>query len=159
MRLPLSRYAAALVSAFALPACATMAQDGGSADARLTGGEWLVEDIASRGVVDDAQTTLAFGEDGRLTGDTACNRYFADYQIDGTTLQIGNAGATKRACAPAVMDQESRFLWVLGDVTSYSIDETGTLILATPSGSTITARRGASGAPRRPSTSAPMAGW
>ncbi|WP_205763563.1 META domain-containing protein [Pseudopontixanthobacter vadosimaris] len=129
----------ALFAGLALTGCMTSMANNDSS--MLAGGEWLVEDIASRGVIDDAQTTLMFGEDGRLNGNTACNGYFADYSTDGMMLDIDNAGATKRACPPAVMDQERRFLDVLGNVNTYRIDDTGSLILSTPSGMTITARR------------------
>ena len=130
---------ALLLAAMATSSCATYPNS--EPPQNLIGGEWLVEDIDSHGVIDYAQTTIVFGQDGRLSGDTACNRYFADYEATGSTLTIGNSGATKRACTPAVMDQESRFLNVLNDVDTYRIDDTGALILSTPSGTTMTARR------------------
>lgn len=140
-----SNSAVALFAGLALTACETNGDDQSGSTSTLMGEEWVVEDIASRGVIDYARATILFGQDGRLSGDTSCNRYFADYQADRAKLKIGNAGATKRACAPAVMDQESRFLNVFNAVNSYHIDDTGALVLSTPMGTTITARR-ASGA-------------
>ncbi len=133
--------AAALAAGLALTACVTTAENQSESTALLMDEEWVVEDIADRGVIDYARTTIMFGQDGRLSGDAACNRYFADYQADGTELQIEKAGVTKRACAPAVMDQESRFLNVFNAVNGYRIDDTGALVLSTPMGTTITARR------------------
>ncbi len=138
MQLPIRT--AALFGGLLLSACMTTDDDPLGSNAALVGKEWVVEDIAGRGVIDDARATLLFGEDGRLSGDTSCNRYFADYQVDGTKLRIGNAGVTKRACAPAVMNQEQRFLDVFNAVDSYRIDNTGTLVLSTSAGATITAR-------------------
>lgn len=132
---------AALASVLMTSACMTTASDRPGSATALVGQEWIVEDIAGRGVVDDARATLLFGGDGRLSGDTSCNRYFADYKVDGTKLRIDNAGVTKRACAPAVMDQEQRFLNVFNAVSSYRIDGTGALVLSTPAGVAMTARR------------------
>lgn len=126
----------ALTGVFMLSACMTTS----GMNTALVGKAWIVEDIGDRGVIDDARATLLFGHDGRVAGDTSCNRYFADYEIDGQTLKIGYAGVTKRACAPAVMNQEQRFLEVLNAVDSFRIDPTGALILSTPAGETITAR-------------------
>ena len=126
----------ALGAAMALSACATMPGE----DASLVGKTWTVEDISGRGVIDDARATLVFGSDGRVSGDTSCNRYFADYRVDGAKLSIGQAGVTRRACAPALMDQERRFLEVLNAVDSFRIDPTRTLILSAPSGATLTAQ-------------------
>ncbi len=146
--MPVFNNATALVAGVALVACvATGENQSGSADV-LLGEEWVVEDIAQRGVIDDARPTIMFGQDGRLSGDTSCNRYFADYQADGTGLRLENAGATRRACDPAVMDQERRFLNVFNAVDSYHIDSTGTLVLTTPMGTTITARRATGTMPR-----------
>ena len=107
----------------------------------ISGGEWLVEYINGRGVIDNARTTLVFGEDGRLSGDTACNRYFGSYAMEGVSIKVENVGATKRACPSAVMDQESRFLETLNNVDTYRIDGTGALILSTGSGDGLLARR------------------
>jgi heat shock protein HslJ len=109
-------------------------------EAALVGTNWTVEDISGRGVIDDARATLVFGADGRLSGDTSCNRYFADYKVDGVKLSIGQAGVTRRACVPAVMDQERRLLDVLNAVDTFAIDASGALVLHTPAGATLTAR-------------------
>ena len=130
----------------ALSACIVLSSCMGSGVDRLTppvsisGGEWLVEDIDGRGVIDNARTTLIFGEESRLSGNTACNRYFGSYAIEGSRIQIESVGATKRACPPAVMDQESRFLETLNNVDTYRIDDTGALILSTGSGDGLLAR-------------------
>lgn len=130
---------ATLSGSLLLAACATTPGSQRS-PAVLAGKEWVVEDIGGRGVIDNSHATLLFGQDGRVSGDTSCNRYFADYRVDGTKLQFGNAGVTRRACAPALMDQESKFLAVFNAVNAYRIDSTGALILSTDNGATITAR-------------------
>lgn len=126
-----------LVAGLALSACATV---GPQTTARLVDREWVVQDIAGQPALAGTPATLTFGRDNRLTGDTSCNSYFADYTADQSALSIGNAGVTKRACAPAVMEQEQRFLDVFNAVSRYRIDATGALHLSTPAGATMTAR-------------------
>ena len=136
-----SNSAVTLFAGWAVAACVTNGDDQSGSTTALLGEEWVVEDIGARGVIDYARATMLFGQDGRLSGNTSCNSYFADYKVDGAMLQIENAGVTKRACAPAVMDQESRFLNLFNAVNSYHIDGTGALLLSTSVGATITARR------------------
>lgn len=109
----------ALTLALALPACA---QDG------LPTGEYIVEDIEQRGVMDIAKTSLDFAE-GRVAGLAACNTYTASYEVDGSALTIGPAAATRKMCPEALMNQEQAFFDALGRVTRYEIDETGALLL------------------------------
>ena len=49
----------------------------------LTGTSWWVEDIAGKGVVDMSHTTIEFLKDGKIAGDTACNRYFGGVEVEG----------------------------------------------------------------------------
>lgn len=138
----ISKLTVTFFAACAVAGCVTNGDNNSGPTAALPGEEWVVEDIGARGVIDYARATMQFGQDGRLSGNTSCNSYFADYKADGRKLQIGKTGVTRRACAPAVMDQESRFLNVLNAVNSYRIDGTGALLLSTPAGTTIMARRG-----------------
>jgi putative lipoprotein len=84
--------------------------------------------------------TLNFGTDGRLHGQATCNRYTSRYELTGTRLTIVSTAVTNRACAPALMDQERRFLDVMGRAATCSMTPDGALIIATPDGATITAR-------------------
>ncbi|MEN3973062.1 META domain-containing protein [Sphingomicrobium sp. XHP0235] len=137
----ITKSAVALVALLSLNACVTSGHDESASDTALAGSEWIVDDIAGQGLIEDTQATLSFGNDGRVSGDTSCNRYFAEYTVSETELRFQNAGVTKRACAPAVMEQESRFLAIFNAVDSYRIDDRAhTLVLSTPTGATITAR-------------------
>lgn len=132
------------VAGLAMAGCAAGPGQLAGSSADLTGDEWVVDQIGERDVIADAPATLRFEREGRLSGDTSCNRYFASYKAEGAMLRIENPGMTKRACEPAVMDQESRFLQLLNAVSTYRVDKTGALLLSTPTGATITARRAAS---------------
>lgn len=108
---------------------------------RLVGREWLIEDIAGKGVIDNSPASLLFMPDGRLAGNATCNRLIASYTRDGDAFAIDNAGAAMMACPEALMDQERSLLDLLSRVERYSIDDTGALVLTTSNGETITARR------------------
>lgn len=108
--------------------------------APLTGTEWVVEDIASGGIIDYSRVTLNFDADGRIHGRTGCNSYSGEYTQTGDQLRIGaNTAATMMACAPALNKQERRFLNVLQDARGYNIDPTGKLIIRSHSGQTLEA--------------------
>ncbi len=107
----------------------------------LLGQEWVVESIAGGGVIDSSRATLQFLRDGRVVGNATCNRFFGSYEMKGSTLRIEPAGATRMACPTALMHQEDKLLELLRAVKSYRIDKTGALVLGTPGGQTILARR------------------
>ncbi len=109
--------------------------EGGSAATPLVGKSWLAEDIDGAGVVDGAQSTLLFETEARAAGSTGCNRWFSSVELTGTTVQFGAAGSTRRACVPAVMDQESRFLAALLAARTWKLDS-GKLLLIDEAGKT-----------------------
>ncbi|MEO3428184.1 YbaY family lipoprotein [Pelagibius sp. CAU 1746] len=116
------------------------AEDAAAAD-RLRGAEWRVEDIGRRGIVDFSRVSMTFGGDGRITGLTGCNSYSLTYRISGGRLSIGQGANTLRACLPALDDQQRRFLRILSQVSRFEFTEDGALILSTPEGEALTARR------------------
>ncbi|MGH8618220.1 MAG: META domain-containing protein [Burkholderiales bacterium] len=85
----------------------------------LTGTTWVAEDLGGRGVLDRVLTTLTFERDTMAVGTSGCNNYSAPAALDGATLRFGQAAATRRACPPAVMDQEQRFFGVLEETRRY----------------------------------------
>lgn len=134
----LSPIAAALFIAACAPQPAV--KPGTSALPPLAGTNWRAEDIAGSGVVDNAEVTAAFA-DGRISGRAGCNSYNGTYQQSGNTLKLGPLAMTRRACVPALMDVEGRFLAVLGGVSSGSLDATGALVLRAADGRTVLLRR------------------
>jgi heat shock protein HslJ len=58
--------------------------------------------------------------DGELGGSAGCNRYFGSYVLGGSNqLTPGSEmGSTQMACEPEVMDQEQRYLALLGQVVA-----------------------------------------
>ena len=108
----------------------------------LLGQEWVIEDIAGGGVIDNTHASLQFFADGRIAGSATCNRILGSYKTEAAKLRIAPAGTTMRACPPALMDQERNLLDLLPAIASYRIDKTGALVLSTADGKTILARRG-----------------
>ncbi|MCM5571227.1 META domain-containing protein [Burkholderiaceae bacterium FT117] len=116
---------------------------GGEPASLLQGAEWVVEDIGGGGVVDGSRVTLRFGDDGRVAGRASCNRYTGGYELSGEGLVVGSKMAvTKMACAPALMQQEQRFLGLLAQVRRFEIGADGALVLVAADGRRIVARRG-----------------
>lgn len=109
--------------------------------AALTGGEWTVEDIARRGIIDSSHVTLAFGEDGRVSGHASCNGYFAEFAVEGEEIRFGPAALTRKMCGPASMDQEARFVAALAETARFAIDRTGGLTLLSSTGDRLALAR------------------
>lgn len=76
---------------------------------------------ALESVAATSEATAIFGADGRLVGNGGCNRYMADYSVDGDSLTITAPASTRRACPEPLMSQETAFLAALETVASYSI--------------------------------------
>ena len=98
---------------------------------------WLVEDIDGRGVVDKAQTTITFADDGSVSGDTSVNRYQGRATIDGNKISFGPLATTRRAGPPALMDQETKFLKALETVKIFRVEATGMLSLQNEAGDIV----------------------
>lgn len=96
----------------AIGACCTPTGAGLNADA-LVGTGWLLEDLGGKGVLDRVQTTLQFQDGNRIAGSAGCNNYFGSFQVVNHEFSVGPIGATRKMCAPAVMDQEDRFFRAL----------------------------------------------
>jgi len=114
-------------------------QDAESVPPGLIGGEWRIEDIGGRGVIDYSPARLRFNADGRLTGNASCNQLMARYTVENSSFSIEQAGTTRKACPPALMNQEQNLLALLQAIESYRIDATGALVLTAADGRSIKA--------------------
>jgi heat shock protein HslJ len=102
---------------------------GGAPTDLLSGGEWVVEDIGGRGIIDSSRVTLTFSADGGLGGAASCNRYATSVTIGAEGVTVGAIAATKMACPDALMNQERAFFATLASVVRFDFDETGALLL------------------------------
>lgn len=97
----------------------------------LVGKEWKLEQLRSDGVLyemDENVPSMNFAVDGKVTGNTGCNNYFADFTVRGRTLHFSEIGSTRKACEEA-MELEAAFLKVLDNDLRALFSE-GRLILS-----------------------------
>jgi putative lipoprotein len=97
--------------------------------ASLIGTSWVAEEIDGRGVIERAESTLSFDTPERITGHTACNRYFGGLELGDGTIRVKSTGSTRMACAPAIMEQEGRFLDGLAAARVFRLDDRTLLLL------------------------------
>ena len=90
---------------------------------------YRVEWIGERPLIDRSHLTITLGGDGRAYGSAGCNHWFASYRRDGDALRFEQPGATRKLCAPALMEQEQRFLEALGQVQRWDVSGIGQLRL------------------------------
>ena len=120
---------------------ATLNGCGGNSVDLLAVGEWVVEDIGNGGIVDNSRVTMVFEPTGRVSGRASCNTYSGAFTLTGEGVSFGPLATTRMACAPALMNQEMKFLTLLGLVERFEIDETGALLLYGGGERRILARR------------------
>jgi len=101
---------------------------GGDPAALLQGGEWEVDSLNGKPLVDGSPITITFGMDGRVNG-AACNSFSATYAMKVEGIAMGPVNTTRRACPPAVNAQETAFLKLMYDVVPYEVSPDGALIL------------------------------
>lgn len=90
---------------------------------------YVVEWIGERPLIDNSHLTLTLGTDGRAYGNAGCNHWFANYTVDKERIDFVRPGSTRKMCAPALMEQEQRFLEALPHVVRWSIADNGQLQL------------------------------
>lgn len=133
------------VPAFAFALALTLSLHAGaradSAEASdLVGTTWVAEEIEGQGVLERPQSTLTFPSQEQIAGVAGCNRFFGTVTFDGPKLEIGNTGGTRMACAPAIDDQEQRFLKTLPRVHGFALED-GKLTLTDEDGRTLLSLR------------------
>jgi heat shock protein HslJ len=100
-----------------------------AADA-ITSRAWRLARLDGEPILDGTAPDLTFGEDDRAGGDAGTNRWFAPYHVEGMGLAFGTAGTTMMFNdePPGRMDQERRYLQLLGEANRWRL-EAGRLAL------------------------------
>ncbi|HLF90471.1 MAG TPA: META domain-containing protein [Anaerolineales bacterium] len=83
----------------------------------------------------DEKINITF-ENGQISGSAGCNRFFAEYTLDGEKLALGVIGATEMACEDEIAQREATFLAALAQTTGYRI-ERSTLTLLDANGNVL----------------------
>jgi heat shock protein HslJ len=97
----------------------------------LAGKEWVLAQLEhDKPVPVQPEVTLVFDAE-RVTGKSACNRYFAGVTAGDMPgeLAVSQAGGTRMACPGEIMDLERSYLEALGNVSRFSF-LAGKLVLA-----------------------------
>jgi heat shock protein HslJ len=93
----------------------------------LIGTRWALDSLGYGGdtvasPVAGTDASIVFDEAGQATGSTGCNMFGAQYQVDGEAIAFGPMRLTRRACEPAVSEQEDIFQRALLRTTSFTIE-------------------------------------
>jgi len=108
-------------------------------------GDWIIEDVDQRGVMDNALLSLAFNGEGRVSGQLGCNSVAGRFTIDKAGLRFGPLVTTRKICvSTALMYQEALVLRSLQAMNAVAWSDNGAAILTGPEGHRITMRRIAS---------------
>ena len=77
---------------------------------------------------------ISFLKEGKIAGETGCNRFFGDFRAEGHSLTFANMGSTRMMCPQ--MEFENAYLNSLSNVASFTTDE-DTMTLKDKEGNTI----------------------
>ncbi len=98
---------------------------------------YQVEWIGERPLIDRSMLTLTLGDNNQASGLAGCNNWMAEYQLSGDRLSLDNIATTRKLCAPALMEQEQRFLAALATVQRWEFAEHQQLLLWPEHGAAI----------------------
>ncbi len=125
-----------VLCALGLAGC-TMSGDKAPAESEIPlNGRWQVEDIDAGGVIDFSHITMDFSTQGKVTGTTGCNQYTASLAQNGADVSVTQIVTTRRACAPALNNQQQRFINALRDASTIAYQQDTWLTIQDASGAT-----------------------
>ncbi|MCP4303757.1 MAG: META domain-containing protein [bacterium] len=91
----------------------------------IEGETWVAEELVIDGAmtapISGTELTASF-EDGSVNGIAGCNSFFASYEVDGSSVTVGPAGATMAFCATpeGIMEQETTYLTLISTADSFT---------------------------------------
>ena len=91
--------------------------------ADLMGTHWRLTLLESEGMQpapDQRELHLVFHDENRLAGSDGCNRIIGAYELEDASIEFSKLATTRMAC-PEGMEQASRFLQVIEEVSQYRI--------------------------------------
>jgi heat shock protein HslJ len=98
-----------------------------SGDSELIG-MWRAQDIGGNPLLEGVASTIFFGSDGRVAGESGVNRFGGPYRIDGDAIELGPFFSTRMAGPEPAMRQEQELLAVLSGRRPFAIDGEGLVI-------------------------------
>lgn len=100
---------------------------------------WRVVTILTQAAPQSPAATMTFNAENRVSGNTGCNRYGANYRLTDKTLRISQGMSTKMACASPQMELEQDFNRALAETRYFSVDANGQLTLSSEAETLIVA--------------------
>lgn len=96
---------------------------GGISSDPLNGSTWKLYSIGKYSPIAGSKITIRF-EDGQASGNSGCNSYGGEYQVNGDKINFQELESTLMACIDpsGVMEQESTYLNFLGEANRLEID-------------------------------------
>ena len=82
----------------------------------LAGTAWRPVPLSGFAGADDQPVFVEFETPEKVSGFAGCNRFIGSYEQSGDRLTLGPQATTRMACAPDVMNRETRFLKLLDQV-------------------------------------------
>ncbi len=76
-------------------------------------GLWKIEQARAAPLLHKLNARLAFGSDGKLSGNGGCNNVSSVYTLEANQLELGPLVTSRKACGDALMEQEDRVLTAL----------------------------------------------
>jgi heat shock protein HslJ len=110
------------------PTDAPAAEPSGAAPSGIWSTAWRLTDLGGDGVIDGAEATLEFPEEGRVVGRGGCNRFFAIVAVTSETIRFSGIGSTRMACAEPLAAQEAKYLKALESAERFAIEGDGLVI-------------------------------
>jgi heat shock protein HslJ len=129
-----------VVAGIVLAACSSKA----SASTSLTGTWKLVsygEPASLTSAAADVDTSIRFGEDGKVEGNVGCNGFGGDYAVDGNMITFGPIVSTLMLCEGPVGDQETTTLNVFTESATFTMEGDTLTIISADGGSAIVLAR------------------
>lgn len=90
--------------------------------------DWQLTEVVNSAFKNDvlSRVSMNFDDQGRLSGQAPCNRFFADYTASDNSVHLDKIGATKMACP--FLKEEQVFFTQLAKVDNYEIKQTSLLL-------------------------------
>ena len=79
--------------------------------------------------------TINFSEEGKFSGNGACNNFFGSYTLNGRTIKFGEIGSTRMMCAEGMELEQSYFSVLSGELRGLFSE--GQLILSRDGGNRL----------------------
>ena len=125
----LNRSATLLAAGAILAGCSSMNTLTGIDPGQVNNKTWVLTSINDNPVVTGSRVTMeiqpSMPDQGRISGQAPCNKYFGGYRIANNEISFTPPGATRMMCPTPIMKQESMFLKALPNLNKieFATDE------------------------------------